>query len=239
MFTTRRAAGALLLSVLIAGVGSARGQEAPKDALTDPALKGPEVVAFIGLHPGAQVADVVAGRFLRAFSQAVGPRGAVYAVEPLEVVKVHPKVVDLVEGLKAQPGYGNIQLIQAPINAPALPAALDAVFIRQNYHDLHDPFMGPADVKAFNRAVYQALKPGGVYVVLDHAAAAGSGLRDTNTLHRIDKAAVRAEVEAAGFVLDGESALLADPADDHTKNVFDPAVRGRTDQFLLRFKKPL
>jgi predicted methyltransferase len=111
-------------------------------------------------------------------------------------------------------------------------------FIRQNYHDLHDTFMGPADVPAFNRNVYAALKPGGVFVVLDHAAAAGSGLRDTDTLHRIDIAAVKSEVEAAGFVLDGESAVLANPADSHDKNVFDPSIRGRTDQFLLRFKKP-
>jgi len=98
--------------------------------------------------------------------------------------------------------------------------------------------MGPANVPAFNRNVFAALKPGGVYVVLDHADAAGTGLKDTDTLHRIDEAAVKAEVLTAGFVLDGESSILANPADDHTKMVFDPAIRGKTDQFLLRFKKP-
>ena len=98
--------------------------------------------------------------------------------------------------------------------------------------------MGPADVPAFNRAVFAALRPGGVYVILDHAAAAGSGLSATETLHRIDPAAVKADMKAAGFVFDGESAILANAADPHTKMVFDPSIRGHTDQFLLRFKKP-
>jgi predicted methyltransferase len=110
--------------------------------------------------------------------------------------------------------------------------------IRQNYHDLYDKFMGPADVPAFNKAVFAALKPGGVYVVLDHVAAAGSGIGATETLHRIDPARVKADVLAAGFKLDAESSILANTSDDHTKNVFDPSVRGHTDQFLYRFKKP-
>jgi predicted methyltransferase len=125
-----------------------------------------------------------------------------------------------------------------PVNAMALPTGLDAVFIRQNYHDLYDKFMGPADVPGFNRQVFAALKPGGVYVVLDHAAAAGAPMSVTETLHRIDKARVIKDVEAAGFKLDGESKVLANPADDHTKGVFDPSIRGKTDQFLLRFRKP-
>jgi len=144
----------------------------------------------------------------------------------------------MLQGLTADPAYANVVVSSQPINAPALPAGLDAVFIRQNYHDLHDKFMGPADVAAFNRNVFAALKPGGVYVVLDHGDAAGTGLKDTDTLHRIDVAAVKSEVLAAGFVLDGESAVLANPGDDHTKNVFDPSIRGKTDQFLLRFRKP-
>jgi predicted methyltransferase len=97
--------------------------------------------------------------------------------------------------------------------------------------------MGPADVPAFNKAVYDALKPGGVFVVLDHSAP-GTGLSATETLHRIDPAQVKKEVEAAGFRFDGSSDILANPADDHTKIVFNPAIRGKTDQFLFRFKKP-
>ncbi len=88
------------------------------------------------------------------------------------------------------------------------------------------------------KAAFAALKPGGVYVVLDHAAIAGSGIGATDTLHRIDPARVKKDVLAAGFKLDAESSILANKADDHTKNVFAPSVRGHTDQFLCRFKKP-
>jgi len=210
----------------------------PADALTDPAMKGPEVIAFIGLKPGDREADIIAGRFVRAESAAVGPKGKVYAVMPAEIVKAHPEVVGMLTTVAAMPAYSNVEVSTPPIDAPALPGKLDAVFIRQNYHDLHDKFMGPADVAAFNRNVYAALKPGGVYVVLDHVAAAGSGLRDTDTIHRIDPATVKAEVTAAGFKFDGESKILANPADDHTKMVFDPSIRGKTDQFLYRFRKP-
>lgn len=234
-------AGLVLATV---GLGAAQAQaqtQAPTaaaDAMTDPSMKRADVIAFIGVKPGDRVADIVAGRFVRALSVAVGPKGKVYAVEPTEMVKAHPEIIQIMKGLMAAPEQANVELVTAPVNAPELPDKLDAVFIRQDYHDLHDKFMGPADLGAFNRAVFAALKPGGVYVVLDHAAAAGSGLRDTETLHRIDPAAVKAEVIAAGFKLDGESKVLANPADDHTKFVFDPAVHGKTDQFLLRFRKP-
>jgi predicted methyltransferase len=204
--------------------------------MTDPALKRDEVLAFVGVKPGDKVADIVAGRFVRALSGAVGPNGKVYAVEPDEVVKAHPEVVGLIQRVAEQ--SPNVELVTGPINGVKLPSGLDAVFIRQNYHDLHDKFMGPADVAAFNRAVYAALKPGGVYVVLDHSATKGSGLSATDTLHRIDRGAVVSEVTAAGFKLDQESKIFANPADPRDKNVFDPSIRGRTDQFLLRFKKP-
>lgn len=211
---------------------------APADALTDPAMKRAEVIAFMGVKPGDKVADVIAGRFLRALSQAAGPKGHVYAIEPDEIVKTHPEVLGLTSGLAKDPAYANVSVVQAPINAPNLPNGLDEVFIRQNYHDLYDKFMGPADVPTFNKAVYAALKPGGVYVILDHADAPGSGLTGTETRHRIEKERVIADMKAAGFRLDGESKVLANPDDDHTKMVFNPAIRGKTDQFLLRFRKP-
>jgi predicted methyltransferase len=131
----------------------------------------------------------------------------------------------------------NVVVSADPVGS-LLPSGLNAVVIRQNYHDLYDKFMGPADVPAFNKAVFAALKPGGVYVILDHAAAAGSGIDVTETLHRIDPARVKADVLAAGFKLDATSSILANQSDDHTKKVFDPSVRGHTDQFLYRFRKP-
>jgi len=98
--------------------------------------------------------------------------------------------------------------------------------------------MGPADMAKFDAAVFKALKPGGLFVILDHAAAAGSGVSATNTLHRIDPEVVKQEVTAAGFVYEGETEVLRNPADDHTKKVFDPSLRGHTDQFVFRFQKP-
>jgi predicted methyltransferase len=221
------------LAVSICAATSAYSQSAAPSV--DPAWKAPEVVAFIGLKKGDKVADIIAGRLTASLAQAVGPSGKVYAIETAEVVKVNPDALAHMKELAAH--SPNVIVSEDPVATP-LPPGLDAVFIRQNYHDLYDKFMGPADVPAFNKAVFAALKPGGVYVVLDHAAAAGSGIGATETLHRIDPARVKSDVLAAGFKLDGESSILANPADDHTKKVFDPSVRGHTDQFLFRFKKP-
>jgi predicted methyltransferase len=227
----------LILSLLLAvSAGTAALAAAPSAAPTlDPAWKVPEVIAFIGVRKGDNVADIVGGRLTASLARAVGPTGKVYAVETAEVVKVHPQALDMMQSLATQ--SPNVIVSGDPV-ASALPAGLDAVIIRQNYHDLYDKFMGPADVPAFNKAVFAALKPGGVYVVLDHAATAGSGISATDTLHRIDPARVKADVLAAGFKLDAESSILANASDDHTKNVFDPSVRNHTDQFLYRFKKP-
>ncbi len=225
------------LSLMLAiSLGAATGAFAQSGAPpADPAWKAAEVVEFIGLKKGDRVADIVAGRLTASLALAVGPSGKVYAIETAEVVKAHPDVLGKMKGLASQ--MPNVIVSAEPVATP-LPSGLDAVFIRQNYHDLYDKFMGPADVAAFNKAVFAALKPGGVYVVLDHAAMAGSGISATDTLHRIDPARVKADVLAAGFKLDAESSILANKADDHSKNVFDPSVRGHTDQFLFRFKKP-
>jgi predicted methyltransferase len=225
------------LSLTLAiSIGAATGAFSQSAApAVDPAWKAPEVVKFIGLKKGDKVAEIVAGRLTASLAQAVGPTGKVYAIETAEVVKAHPDALEHMKALAAQ--SPNVIVSADPISSP-LPSGLDAVFIRQNYHDLYDKFMGPADVPAFNKAVFAALKPGGVYVVLDHAAMAGTGIGATETLHRIDPARVKSDVLAAGFKLDGESSILANKADDHSKVVFDPSIRGQTDQFLFRFKKP-
>ena len=232
----RTLALSVMLALSVGLVSTSHSQEAQSQApAIDPAWKVPEVIAFIGLKPGDKVADIVAGRLTASIAQAVGPSGKVYAIETAEIVKVHPEIMDKMKGLAAK--MPNVVVSADPVNS-ALPAGLDAVFIRQNYHDLYDKFMGPADVTAFNKAVFAALKPGGVYVVLDHVAAKGSDIQATDTLHRIDPQRVKKDVLAAGFKLDAESTILANSADDHTKIVFDPSVRGHTDQFLFRFKKP-
>jgi predicted methyltransferase len=220
------------LCILLA---ASAGVAEPNAPTLDPAWKAPEVIAFIGVKTGDKVADIVAGRLTASLAQAVGPTGKVYAMETAEVVKVHPEIMGMMQGLTKQ--MPNVVVSADPVNS-SLPTGLDAVFIRQNYHDLYDKFMGPADVAAFNKAVFAALKPGGVYVVLDHAATKGSGIEATDTLHRIDPARVKKDVLAAGFKLDAESSILANSSDDHSKIVFDPSVRNHTDQFLFRFKKP-
>jgi len=204
----------------------------------DAARKPAETLAFVGLKPGDKVVDVFAGAYFdRLFADVVGPSGKVYMFIPAEVVKIK-EAPALANGSAPFPEHPNVTALTAPINAFSVPEAVDMVWIRQNYHDLHDKFMGPADVPAFNAAVFKALKPGGEFIVLDHSAPDGSGLADTETLHRIDAAQVKKEVTAAGFVFAGESDILRNPADPRTARVFDKSIRGHTDQFIYKFRKP-
>jgi len=132
----------------------------------------------------------------------------------------------------------NAKALTGPMTALDLPDNVDAVITVQNYHDMHlKPFPVDTAAKA-NAEIFKSLKPGGVFLVVDHAAVAGSGIGAADSLHRIDVAAVKSEVEAAGFKLEAESPLLASAADPHTASVFDPSIRGKTDQFILKFRKP-
>jgi predicted methyltransferase len=200
------------------------------------------VIGFSGLKPGDRVADFMAGNayFTRMFSRIVGPNGHVYAFLPTqELANCAPDETEGTRVLQRDGRYKNITVLIAAADRFAAPEPLDMVWTAQNYHDLYDSFMKPTDVAAFNRAVFRALKPGGVFLVIDHVAAAGSGLRDTETLHRIDPGSIRAAVTAAGFVLEAQSDVLRNPEDAHALKVFDPAIRHRTDQIVYRFRKPL
>jgi predicted methyltransferase len=208
------------------------------NALNNAEFKGPEVIRFIGLKRGQKIADIFGGRFVTAFNKEVGPRGKVYSLTPAEILARYPELPGQQATNKTLAEFKGVEFLNPAFNAMVLPQGLDVVFIRQNYHDLHTNLLGPVDVAAFNRKVFAALKPGGVFVVLDHAALPGSGETAPNRLHRIDPEIVKREVLAAGFVLDGESKVLANAADDHTKMVLDPAILGKTDQFILKFRKP-
>jgi predicted methyltransferase len=212
-----------------------------EDVQRDADRKPAATLAFAGVKPGDRVADYIAnsGYFTRLFADVVGAKGHVYAVELDEIVG-YANVAKGYAALKDwAPAHPNVTVEQVPAaRALSFPQKLDLFWISQNYHDLHDKFLGPKDVAAFNRQVFQALKPGGLYIVLDHAAARGAPADVTETLHRIEVDTVKREVEAAGFELAGESDLLANPADPHDKGVFDPSIRGRTDQFLLKFRRP-
>jgi len=213
-----------------------RGADAKIDARRHVA----EITAFAGIKPGDKVLELIpgAGYFTRVFSKVVGPTGHVYAVWPEPYDNESHPDSDRLRALAKQPGYGNISVAIQPAAHLSAPEPLDVVFTSQNYHDYPDKFMGKIDPAVLNKDVCAALKPGGVYVIIDHVADAGSGMRDTDTLHRIDPAIVKKQVLAAGFVFDGESNVLRNPSDDHKLTVFDKAIRGRTDQFVYRFHKP-
>jgi predicted methyltransferase len=211
------------------------------DTARDVDRKPAQALAFAGVRPGYKIGDYAAGAgyFTRLFAGLVGPAGHVYASVPSALFQ-YPNIVKGIADIETYTvTHPNVTVTFASaLDSARYPEKLDVFWISQNYHDLHDSFMGPVDVTAFNRRVYAALKSGGIYLVLDHAAAKGSPPDVTDTLHRIEPSAVRREVEAAGFKFVSESAILANPEDPHTAGVFDPSIRGRTDQFILKFRRP-
>ena len=202
------------------------------DAIRDPA----DTLAFSGVKPGMKVAELFpgGGYYTRMLSDIVGPRGRVFAIENAgwkSTIKVDQAMV-------AEPGRSNVTLQVQPFGEFELPTKVDLFWITQNYHDLHIAEYGAVELADFNRRVFQALKPGGVYVIIDHEANPGTTEAQIATLHRIEKAEVIREVTAAGFRLVGEGTFLRRKGDDHTLPIFDAKVQGRTDQYALRFVRP-
>jgi predicted methyltransferase len=179
------------------------------------------------------------GYFTRILSQVVGPAGHIYAYVPTEqIAHCAPQEIAGTQAIARDSSYRNVTLLTGSLTDFHLPKKLDLIWMSQSYHDLHDSFLGPADVAVLNKTIFDALKPGGVFLVIDHVAEAGSGLRDTETLHRIDPVSMKNEIEAAGFVLESESDALRNTDDDHKLAIFNPSIRGRTDQVLFRFRRP-
>jgi predicted methyltransferase len=228
------------------------------DTMRDAARKPAESIAFSGVKPGDKVADFIAGGgyFTRIFSKVVGPQGHVYATEtggmmmgaPAAAMPMGPGgampgpaagmpmggAADPLKAIAADPAYSNVTVLTQPVSKLMVSEPLDVVWTAQNYHDLHNPGMLHADdIAAFNRSVFDALKPGGVFLVIDYASAPGAGFTQSATLHRGDPEAEKAEILKAGFVLDGESKVLARPNDKHTMRAHE-----QDDQFILRFRKP-
>lgn len=222
--------------IQFAAVADAKRPEA--DIKRDAERKPADMLAFAGVRPGYKVADFIpgSGYFTRLFSDVVGRKGVVYMYEPSEFAKFSKSPLPA-NGSHPDPARPNIVFLTGPANDFAAPEKLDVVWTSQNYHDLKDSFAAPADTAQVNKAIFAALKPGGVYIVLDHVALPDTP-DATDKLHRIDPAIVRKEVEAAGFVFDGETDVLHNANDPHTVKVFDPSIRGHTDQFVYRFRKP-
>jgi len=207
----------------------------------DSARKPALLVVFSGLKAGDHIADFMPGNgyFTRILSDVVGPSGRVYAFIPKEqIANCPPSEIAGTQAVARDPGYANVTLLSSSLDQYRMPEKLDLIWTAQNYHDLHDAFLGPADVAALNKALYDSLKPGGILLVIDHVAAPGSALRDTESLHRIDPVQMQREIEAAGFVFEAQSDVLRNPGDDHQRLVFDPEIRGRTDQVVFRFRRP-
>jgi predicted methyltransferase len=202
-----------------------------------------ELTEFARVEVGSIVIDVYPGDgdWTRLFSGVVGPQGRIFSFVPTEIADVKPDQVGRMQTLAKQPGRENVEAVSANLVAmPQVTQPADVLWLHLFYHDLHTALMQKKGATAadFNRAVYERLKPGGFYIIVDHAAAAGAGAGDAQSLHRIDPASVRAEVEAAGFVLEAESSTLANKGDPHSLKVFDPSIKGETDRFAFRFVKP-
>jgi predicted methyltransferase len=230
-------AGAALAQPAYIAAAVANPARPAADTARDAARKPIDMMVFAQVKPGDHVLELIpgGGYFERIFSGVVGPNGHVYeAIPVLGAADASPKS----NGVAADPHYGNITEVNMSVPADvAKNAPYDLIWTSQNYHDLHLTRLH-LDIAALDAALYSELKPGGVFIIVDHAAELGSGTRDTDKMHRIDEDLVKKEMKAAGFVLEDESNVLRNPADTHTLLVFDPAIRGHTDQFVLRFRKP-
>lgn len=205
------------------------------DTARDADRKPAEMIAFGEVHPGEKIGELIpgGGYMTRILSKAVGGSGHVYLFSGPPRQAGQPQAFQVI--LDDTANYANTSFIQSDFTKIATPEPLDMVWTSQNYHDLHNPGRN-IDINVANKAVKDALKPGGIYIVLDHQSAKGVEFDDK--LHRIDKERVKKEVLAAGFEFVSESTVLHNPADDGTKMVFDPSIRGKTDQFILKFRKP-
>jgi predicted methyltransferase len=196
-----------------------------------------KTLLFSGVKPGDVVGEFLpgGGYYTRLLSDVVGPHGTVYA---LETTRWGQQNIDATKAVLSEKSRGNVKFDASAFGEFNLPEKADVFWTTLNYHDLHIEKYGKVDMAAFNKHVYDSLKAGGVYFIVDHTANPGATDEDVAKLHRIDKAVVIKEVTAAGFELAGESSALHHSADDHTLPVFDASVRGKTNQFMLKFRKP-
>lgn len=226
------AAAGALEAVHAAAVADPR--RLPAEVARDPLRRPADMLALMRLAPGQAIADIrpEEGYFTRLFAPVVGPEGHVYAFVPNQTAGRENAYGDTLAST-----YGNVSRVTGDLETMTFDRPLDVVFMGEEYHDFTIPRFG-VDVAKMNAAVFAALKPGGLYVILDHQAADGAGISVSGTLHRIEAAELRRQVEAAGFVFEGETDAVRVPTDDHTLSVFDESIRGRTDRFVYRFRKP-
>jgi predicted methyltransferase len=207
-----------------------------KDKARDADRKPAEIMTLTGVKSGDTVVDVGpgSGYYTRIMSKIVGANGKIYGFNPSWVAEKFPIAVDGVKALAAG-GYPNVVNSVQPMAEIRFDQPVDMIFMSQLYHD---QVWQKVDVAKMNKAIFAALKPGGVYFIIDHVGKGVTTVEQIDKLHRIDPAVVKEQILAAGFKLATESDLLRNPADTGEKNVFDPALRGHTDQFVYKFVKP-
>jgi predicted methyltransferase len=216
----------------------AAAERSEADRARDAGRKPAEVIAFLGIEPGMKVLDAIAasGWYSEVLAAAVGPDGKVYAQNPDFVLKFREGAND--KALTARLADGrlpNVERVDAELaDLPVADGSLDAAFTALNFHDIYDGSGEEAALGFLNR-IAKKLKPGGVLGLVDHVGIAG---QDNKALHRIEKSLVEAVIKKSALVLEAESDVLANPADDHTQNVFAPGLRGQTDRFVLLLRKP-
>lgn len=251
-----RKSGLIVLALLLAAPALAKGPPAadvaaalaapgrPKEATDLDAVRKPvEVLGFMGLKRGDRVLDYFTGTgyYAEIMAKAVGPKGHVVGWNSAGFGR-REAVVKAIQGIRQR--APNTAFYSTPTTAIAFaPNSFDFAMLHLVYHDAYwesAQFGLPRiDPNTVVRAIWDSVRPGGTVAVIDHIAPAGGDTREVvNNLHRIDPAVVRADFERAGFVLEAQSEMLRNPADDKTKNVFDPSIRGRTDRFVYRFRKP-
>ena len=221
-------------SVIAAAVADANR---PADHRAADALRKPaDTLAFSGVRPGMVVGEFYpgGGYFTRMLSDVVGPAGHVYGIENDR----WKGAVDADKALVAEGKWKNVSIDVQPFGTVNFPKPLDIAWVTQNYHDLKIAQYGKVDTLAFDRAIYAALKPGGIFFILDHEGPATLTDAEIEKMHRISRKVVIKEVTAAGFKLVDEGNFLRRPGDDHTKSIFDKAIQGHTDQYALKFVKP-
>jgi predicted methyltransferase len=211
---------------------------ASADRARDAGRKPAEVIGFLGIEPGMIVVDLIAagGYYTEVLSRSVGPLGKVYAQNGAFVLKMREGANDKAMTARLADGrLSNVERLDREVSDLGLkPASVDATLTALNFHDIYNG-RGPEAAQGFLATVFEILKPGGVFGLIDHSGGAGG---DDAELHRIDESIVVALVESAGFQVEGKSDLLRNPDDDRSKNVFDPDIRGKTDRFVLRLRKP-
>ncbi len=249
----RKVTMAMLALLLAAPAGAAMAEPAdvaaavaapgrPKDRVDlDEVRKPAEVLRFMGLERGDRVLDYFTGTgyYAEIMARAVGPEGHVVGWNS---VTFNERAKEALDGIRQR--NPNFSYYGTPATAIAFaPNSFDFALLHLVYHDAYwesEQFKVPRiDPNTVVRAIWGAVKPGGTVAVIDHIAPPGDDTRAiVEKTHRIDPAIVRADFERAGFVLEAQSDMLRNPSDDHDKNVFDPSIRGKTDRFVYRFRKP-